>query len=172
MKGNLGKAIACFKRLSIRPKVSDFQSKLVMQKTVYLLQIMGIKIGYSYGWYVRGNYSPELTKDLYGSMLRVESLSGEESLSQKESGILDEFESEMGRNPDPAVLEIAAAYAHFFKECGNSARDATIKTKEAKPFFSETQFVQGINRAKALVYHPSEEELKRMKDEFKAWESA
>lgn len=172
MKGNLGKAIACFKRLGITPKMSNFQSKLVMQKTIYLLQAMGLKIGYSYGWYVRGNYSPDLTKDLYTNAPAVESLSKGESLTQKEESILDEFENEMGKNPDPEVLEIAAAYAYFFKECGMSAHDATIKTKEAKPFFTEMQFVKGINRGKALVFKPTKEDLAELKKEMAPWEAA
>jgi len=133
---------------------------------------MGMKMEYPFNFYVRGTYSPKLTDDLYEHQKEFEALSGGEKLSEKEHEILEEYKREMGQTPDPAVLEIAAAYAFFFKQCGNDAKVATLKTKDAKPFFSETQFVQGINRAKALVYKPTQEELKKMKDEFKRWEGA
>jgi len=171
MRGNLGKAIACFGKLGIKPDLHSFQSKLIMQKTVYLLQAMGVKMGYQYGWYVRGNYSPDLTKDLYENKDAFGRLSESEALSQKESKAIEEFLEEMGGRPDPAVLEIAAAYAYFFKQYSD-VKQAIVKTKEAKPFFSELQFVQGINRAKALVYKPTEEELKRLKAEMAPWEAA
>ena len=93
-------------------------------------------------------------------------------MNQKENSVLDEFEAEMSKKPDPAVLEIAAAYAYFFKERGMSARDATIKTKEEKSFFSEMQFVQCINRAKDLVFKPTADDLAQLKKEMAPWEAA
>ena len=169
--GNLSKVIACLKVLGIRPKVDNFESKLVIQKTIYILEEMGVRLGYPFGLHVRGAYSRDLTEDIYQHRKDFEELAGEEKLSEKEIMLVNEFKEEMGK-PDPAILEIAATYAYFFKQQGMSARDATIKVKEMKPFFSEMQFVQGINRAKALVFKPTEKELKKMKDEFKAWEEA
>jgi hypothetical protein len=169
--GNLGKVIACLKELSIKPKVDDFQSKLVIQKAVYLLQSMGVKTGYAFNFYVRGTYSPALTEDMYRNKGMVQSLSHPENLSEREQKLVEEFRTEMGEL-SPAVLEIAAAYAYFFKEKGMGARDATIRTKEAKPFFSEMQFVKGINRAKALLFKPTAEDLKWLKKETEPWQQA
>jgi len=169
--GNLNKAISCFQALGIKPNIKDFQSKLVMQKTVYLLQQMGVKMDFRYGLYVRGAYSPELTEALYQHVAQVEELKGGEKLSAKEMEAIKEFNDEMD-GLDPAVLEIAATYAYFFKEKGFSAHDATIKTKEAKPFFTEMQFVKGINRGKALVFKPTKEELAELKKEMAPWEAA
>lgn len=169
--GNLNKAITCFSILGIKPRLDNFQSKLVMQKTVYLLQQMGLNMGFDYGFHIRGTYSPTLTAALYDNRKQVEAGSNGEKLSDKEIRLVEEFKEEM-EGLDPAVLEIAAAYAYFFKEQGMSAHDATIKTKEAKPFFTEMQFVKGINRGKALVFKPTKEDLAELKKEMAPWEAA
>ena len=44
---------------------SDFNARLVLQKTIYFLQEFGLNIDYSYSWYLRGPYSPPLTRDAY-----------------------------------------------------------------------------------------------------------
>lgn len=43
-----------------------FSDRLLMQKTVYLLQCLGVPIGeYSFSWYKHGPYSQELQDDMY-----------------------------------------------------------------------------------------------------------
>jgi uncharacterized protein YwgA len=44
---------------------SDFNSRLVLQKTIYLMEQFGLNIGYYFSWYLRGPYSPALTRDAY-----------------------------------------------------------------------------------------------------------
>lgn len=53
------------KELGVSSDVSGFNSRLILQKTVYLLEEAGIRLGYSFNWYLRGPYSPGLTRDLY-----------------------------------------------------------------------------------------------------------
>ena len=45
--------------------MSDFNSRLILQKTIYLMQEFGLNIGYPFSWYLRGPYSPNLTRDAY-----------------------------------------------------------------------------------------------------------
>jgi uncharacterized protein YwgA len=45
--------------------LSTFKGRLVLQKTVYLLQSYGINLGYKFSWYIHGPYSPDLTKDAF-----------------------------------------------------------------------------------------------------------
>lgn len=169
--GELKKVIACLKALKIEPKLDSFESKLIVQKTVYLLDAMGLKTGYGFNFYIRGTYSPELTEEMYQNKQQIENLANAESLTEKELELVNEFREEMGKL-DPNVLEVAAAYAYFVKECGLSAHEATIKTKEAKPYFSEMKFVQGINRAKALIFKPSAEDLKKLREITSPWDAA
>lgn len=44
---------------------SDFNARLILQKTIYLMKQFGPNIGYHFGWYLRGPYSPSLTRDAY-----------------------------------------------------------------------------------------------------------
>lgn len=43
----------------------DFNSRLISQKKMYLLKVLGTDLGYEYNWYVRGPYSPSLTNYIY-----------------------------------------------------------------------------------------------------------
>lgn len=45
--------------------ISTVDDRMEVQKAVYLAQKAGVSLGYSYGWYVRGPYSPSLTRDYY-----------------------------------------------------------------------------------------------------------
>lgn len=44
---------------------SDFDARLILQKTVYLMEQFGLNIGYYFSWYLRGPYSPSLARDTY-----------------------------------------------------------------------------------------------------------
>lgn len=46
--------------------VKSFNERLILQKSVYLLQVAGIHIGYRFRWYIRGPYSPDLTAGAFG----------------------------------------------------------------------------------------------------------
>jgi uncharacterized protein YwgA len=157
-------------RLKPRPKVDDFEHKLIIQKTVCLLQLMGEKMDYSYSLYIRGPYSPDLTQELYANKERIENLKTEHSLSQKEKERFCKiWEATDGLNP--SRLEIAGTYSFLVKGLHMSSKEAIIKLKKLKPFFSESQIAVGISRSK-LLFPPSEQEVERMKAEFKAWEDA
>ena len=45
--------------------MKSFSNRLKLQKVIYLLQVRGINLGYSYSWYVFGPYSTGLTKDAF-----------------------------------------------------------------------------------------------------------
>ena len=45
--------------------MDNFDNRLKYQKVVYLLQTYGLSLGYGYSWYIKGPYSPDLTKVLF-----------------------------------------------------------------------------------------------------------
>lgn len=57
--------------------VETFADRLILQKTVYLLQAAGVHLGYRFRWYLRGPYSPEMTAGAFGIV-------GEGQLAQRE----------------------------------------------------------------------------------------
>lgn len=54
-----------------------FDERLLSQKKIFLLENLGVEIGYSYNWYIRGPYSPDLTSYIFANldMLREQDLS-------------------------------------------------------------------------------------------------
>ncbi len=46
-------------------RLDTFAERLVVQKSIYLAQAAGVNMGYSFRWYLRGPYLPELTSDVF-----------------------------------------------------------------------------------------------------------
>lgn len=44
---------------------TDFSERLILQKTIYLMQTFDLFIGYHFNWYLKGPYCPQLAKDAY-----------------------------------------------------------------------------------------------------------
>jgi hypothetical protein len=45
--------------------LAHFDRRLVLQKTIYLVQAARVDLGYAFHWYLRGPYSPALTRDAF-----------------------------------------------------------------------------------------------------------
>lgn len=55
--------------IGIPTKLDAFDDRLILQKTIYLLQQAGVPLGYHFSWYIRGPYCASLTSDAYESFL-------------------------------------------------------------------------------------------------------
>lgn len=66
--------------LGISSEIDTIEDRKRVQKAVYIGQAAGINLGYPYGWYLMGPYSPELTKDYFS--LNNEVLAGNEEYKQ------------------------------------------------------------------------------------------
>jgi uncharacterized protein YwgA len=51
--------------LEVSTSISRVDDRKRVQKAVYLGQLAGVDLGYRFGWYLMGPYSPGLTKDYY-----------------------------------------------------------------------------------------------------------
>ncbi|WP_192847455.1 hypothetical protein [Aureimonas sp. AU40] len=61
-------------------EADDIQSvseRVRIQKAIYLAQVMGVNLGYSYSWYVKGPYSTSLTRDYYALQDSADEVDGE-----------------------------------------------------------------------------------------------
>lgn len=45
--------------------LNEFDQRLTLQKAIYLVQAAGVQLGFTYGWNLRGPYSPDLTSDAF-----------------------------------------------------------------------------------------------------------
>ncbi len=48
------------------PRLDLFDGRLIIQKAIYLAQAAGHDCGHYFRWYLRGPYSPDLTRDVFG----------------------------------------------------------------------------------------------------------
>jgi len=165
------KVITCIKEINLKPNISRFNDKLIIQKAIFLLQLKGVDCGANYGLYVRGPYSPSLTNCMYQERNKLESLKTNAKLNSLEEKKIQEF-NEIFSELTPGVLEIAATYAYFIFKRNETPKEALLKVKEIKGFYPEAQIALGISKAKQFLYEPTKQEIEDMKKEFSAWETA
>ena len=166
----IGKVIACLKHLAFPPKIAAFEDRLRLQKIVCLLELKGIRLGFDYGLYVRGPYSPDLAKEMFGRTSEFERLHTSVRLSSREETIVNELKQRFEMKS--SLLEIAATYGYLIKKEHNDPLIASRTVKRLKPFYSEAQVAVGISRAKQFLFEPTEAELAAMRKEHAVWESA
>lgn len=129
--------------LGVDSSIDTLDDRKRVQKAVYLGQLSGVDLGYSYGWYLRGPYSPDLTRDYYHLAEEVavnEAAVGEKSLRREVVERLEqirpmllkpsEFPRELSQED---WLELAASY-HFLRSVSRYTDQQTVAVlQERKP---------------------------------------
>lgn len=141
--------------LGIPLKLSTFNDRLILQKAIYLAQAGGIHLGYSYRWYLRGPYSPGLTRDAFsaageidreedesagwtldagsqGRAKRLRDLIGGEAPRRKRSERLELLASvhylvTRGYNPPKSPAQVAAALQNLDKPFAEDSVSEALK---------------------------------------------
>jgi uncharacterized protein YwgA len=107
------------------------ERRLMLQKTVYLLQAFGMNLGYGYSWYRYGPYSQDLVSDSY-QVLHSEKLRYAEKTqnyrfskdTQKQFELFRKaFSSSIG---DPRKLELLASVHFILSTWHPDANESTI----------------------------------------------
>lgn len=114
--------------------MSTFEGRLKLQKTVYLLQSFGIDLGYRFGWYLRGPYCPDLTKDGFSLMSEKQNVPNITPRFQDkgDQARYDRFKGFMGNKKENAdLLEIAASIC-FRRNDDGMDKDLALKLTEGK----------------------------------------
>jgi uncharacterized protein YwgA len=114
-------------------KLQTFGDRLILQKTVYLLQAFGIYLGYQFNWYLRGPYSPHLAKDAFSLDARWSRFSPVKFTNDVAEQRLMEFLAFVaGHKRDEAWLETTAS-AHFLaKVYGLTDKDSIFEKIKCK----------------------------------------
>lgn len=68
----------------------SFNDRLILQRTMFLMEKHGFHVGYKYKWWLRGVYSSDLTKDAF-AVADWPELSEGKHLSSKAKEFLDEI---------------------------------------------------------------------------------
>jgi uncharacterized protein YwgA len=142
-------------RAGIEINLDRFSQRFNVQKRVYLIQIVGVDLGYRYGWYLRGPYSSTLTADAFA--LRDEAADGEQdhfgcSLTPEQVEKIEKARSLWALPNDVAVsndewLELLASL-HYLRHIaywpkGTPKDFAAVFSKlvESKPHFARANAV-------------------------------
>jgi uncharacterized protein YwgA len=127
-----------FEREGLEVTTDKFAGRKNVQKVIYLLQERRLPFGYAFSWYLRGPYSPGLTKDYF----RVESdlkeyYDKEVKDYRLDKTIKDEISkmvSELGT--DDSDLEAAASAQFLMVNEGLSIVNALKELNKRKPELS------------------------------------
>lgn len=109
--------------------LGTFGGRLVLQKTIYLLQSYGLNLGYNFSWYIHGPYSPQLTKDAFRLQNIYSQIPAAEFTDPKIERRLTEFLKFVGdKKTDGDWLEQLAC-THFLKSLNPAEKEANIIIK-------------------------------------------
>ncbi|MFZ2456436.1 MAG: hypothetical protein WAX07_08160 [Candidatus Altiarchaeia archaeon] len=144
----------CREILGREPILDSFDDKLIIQKTGYIAQIMGIGWNYDYGWYVRGVYSSELTVDLYdhkGKDLKYEPTEQDKKIVEKIKPLAGSLSRTEKYNKAPDAYELVSTVV-FAKKAMNLSGEKEIAefTKKAKPWFEDEHVEKAMKSAERL----------------------
>lgn len=136
-------------------RVSSFDERLILQKSVYLLQSAGVQFGYRFRWYLKGPYSPDMTADAFGI-----ANAGDSGTAELRGWKLDDVSAAIGHRLHPLLcradessaeqarrLELLASALFLFKTRQVSPED-TVRTVDILArngkHFSATEVAQAV----------------------------
>ena len=123
-----------------------YTTNRAVQKVVYMLKQFGADLGFGFTWYLRGPYSPSLTKTLFNPTDDNAQVQG--ALSSKELEIMTEMRNFLGSDFYSAEkMELVASLVYLIKhgpENGYSTKASVIKfLRDAKPQYPRED-IEGV----------------------------
>lgn len=137
-----------------------FDDCLLSQKKVFLLQSLGVDIGYSYNWYIRGPYSPDLTSYIFANLdiLKEQNLS-EYKLSEDVKKKIDTVNGLSAKKPnslsDPSWYELLASVFYIHKMWKKSVDEVFSSLSKYKPQYTKEQCSLALSVLKESNMVPS-----------------
>lgn len=129
--------------------ISTMDHRMEVQKAVYLAQTAGVPLGYSYGWYVRGPYSPSLTRDYFDLTDDVPAgMTLKGTAATRLNQVRDLMNDRVANLGRPAWLELVASIHYLIKQSGLSEQTARRKFSDYKPHLS-MHYTSGLAKLKA-----------------------
>jgi len=128
--------------------LDDFDSRLRLQKYVYLARPFGLRLGYGFSLYIRGPYSPDLARDYYNLPAEGEPLP---------AGFKAEEFIEFVRGKDERWLEAASTLLMLAEESPDDLEWVISRTEELKPWADEERLrgiLEELKRRKLIPVTP------------------
>jgi len=125
----------------------NFDTRIALQKIIYLQQARGFNLGYDYGLYIHGPYCPTLADDVYAAIER-DTKPSEGKPSEAYSQFLEfikRFKKEENRY-DSRKLELWATTAFLHNESYLNLDQCIDWFKKHKPHFNDNCEIQTTYR--------------------------
>ncbi len=124
--------ILVLEKLGLPLKLETFDDRLILQKAVYLADAAGVHLGYDHGWYLRGPYSPGLTRDAFAAVAELPSEKDEIRGWQLDEESQLRLESLRRLIPitDACSLELLASVHYLVRRRGMHRDDPGLLAKE------------------------------------------
>jgi hypothetical protein len=127
--------------VSIPSQIRTVADRKRVQKAIYLIQLTGVDLGYQYGWYLMGPYSPALTRDYYdlaAALDEGDDATGDVALRGPVLERLDAVKKLMDVPnycdlDQPSWLELVASVHYLQKTRGLSEAAANEELAKSKP---------------------------------------
>ena len=137
--------MSLFNRIEQEIDFTNFDGRLSYQKTIYLLQELGLNFGFSYGWYKRGPYSPSAAE----SGFEIQIMKKDEDLElpsihekyverlERYNELLAEARTEFTDLDDTQILELIGSLHFILNHSYNEPNDenAITRLNSEKPKF-------------------------------------
>lgn len=132
-----------FKSLNVEK--DTFDQRLLSQKKVFLLQELGVDIGYSYNWYIHGPYSPNLATYIYNTLDLLNSqdfsnYSVSETVQEKINLVNAFADSKPDSLSEPSWYELLASVLFIKKRWKPAVEDEFGTLVKYKPQFTREHF--------------------------------
>lgn len=130
------------RELGVDPEISTLTKRKRIQKAIYLAQAAGVDLGYRYGWYVKGPYSTQLTRDYYELTPTINRVAREkrlkeplnESLGQLRPLLVPPQDSDL---VDADWMELLSSI-HYLGKVRRETRDGVIEVlRKEKPVLAD-----------------------------------
>lgn len=138
--------------LGIPPGIGSVKQRKEKQKATYLAQVLGLDLGYRFGWHIMGPYCPSLARDYYSlneSLLTEGALA--ESLDDEVKNRLKKAKSVIDLPPPKDLkkadwLELLASW-HYLQHVARLSDDEIKATLEKE----KPHIAQHADKARAAL---------------------
>ena len=134
-------ALNCFNLDSLR-------NRILLQKKVYLAQLLGLGLGYRFSWYIHGPYSPDLAAVAYetiptgvDSFIEYNLTDEAKGVTERVNNLKDELFAidSSFKDDEPSAYELLASVAYLKKNRRLDVTEIKKQLQIEKPRFSADQ---------------------------------
>jgi uncharacterized protein YwgA len=144
-KEAIEKIAACFKAILEKDlNMDSFEDRIRLQKIVYILKHAGLGFRYSFGWHIRGPYSPDLADDGYSYKENKEKMAFSYSFSENEKRIIAQVKTISEYLKIEENSELLASLLYLSNLLGVTDDKLKDELKLRKPRFSDEEIDKAL----------------------------